>query len=331
MTSFVNPRASDDQELRGLAPSTRHSPSAWQVAGLVALVAVNLAATVAMHWYAGQRLTGSRSIFEAVHGAMFMQLAMLGTWLTLGDGKWYLRALAAIPLAMCLGFSRGFAILLSPMLRQRLSDSWQVDNFWAMFFSLELLLVLVIVLIPLRKLFGWRLTSFVGESTISSSQFSLTDMMIWMIPIGGYFVVRQLSMSMYAEHHTENLQNANLRMTVEFVFFAVSVIALLHATGLESFSWPTWAVVIGMIVLLGLGLAGDAYWSAALTRAKLSGVLLGRASRITLTSIAFSKLIYFFAGASVGLVNVWMLRLLGIRFRHARRRPRSAHAVEAPA
>src|SRR5262245_54637924 len=84
--------------LRGVRVLVQRPILLW--IGLCTLVIGNLLFDVELFWLAGEDPRGWRLIFQAGIAIFFSQPLLLGIWLGLGDGRWYVRLALGIVLTL---------------------------------------------------------------------------------------------------------------------------------------------------------------------------------------------------------------------------------------
>jgi hypothetical protein len=147
---------------------------------LLGLVAANLLLDVWLVWLMEEWFRGSWWFDQIPIGLLLSQLALLAFWLGLGDGRWYVRPLLAIPLTMCLAKSISIAMQLAPRARREADPSPTL-----FFILLAMLLATSSVAFALRRMRGWRWTWKPVVFAAASGQFQINDVLLVMIVLGG--------------------------------------------------------------------------------------------------------------------------------------------------
>jgi hypothetical protein len=211
------------------------------------LVAGNLIASVLL--FVGAESLRSDALGMASMGAQLAQLVLLGVWLALGDGRWYVRLLVVVPL----DFASSAGVALAQYLAGQLSEP---EDEWAMigFFFLMIVLASCVAVLPLRRLRDWRFTCepVVDESAPPRlGQVNIADYLLWMIPFGGLLAVIRFIMS---------VQDNFARQLSQIFFYVAALLATVLAAMLTVFSsrlhgWRKWLLLAALVLLVGLVLA----------------------------------------------------------------------------
>jgi hypothetical protein len=180
-------RAAIATGLRDLRESwTRARPPVAMAFALGALAMGNLLFDVGLFWLAGEDPRGWRIIFQAGIAIFFSQPILLGIWLGLGDGRWYLRLAAGIALTLGLAqtITLGMALSATARKQHELNPAAMIA-----FVMIAMLLATSVAVIPLRRIRNWRLTWEQLVCLPATRQFQLGDLLLWMIPISGTLAV----------------------------------------------------------------------------------------------------------------------------------------------
>jgi hypothetical protein len=285
-------------------PSVR--PAGKTLAIAAALVAGNLVTDfVLLAWAQSSR---NDYFAHPMMGFQLSQLALAGVWLALGDGRWYLRSLVAVP--FCFAASAGFQ--LAAYVADKSSHE---EGEWAMigFFFLMIVLASCIAVLPLRRLREWRLTSEAAadEAAVPRlGQVNIADYLLWMIPFGGLMAVTRFVISI-EDNFASQLGG--------LFFYLAGLLATVLAAMLTVFSarprgWRKWLLLAAFALIVAVLLATpDIYRNFQRTRAYVGGpialtVILKNACRE-----GFRGVLSITGTALCATLNSLLLRRLGFR------------------
>jgi hypothetical protein len=289
-----------------VAPLRSTRPARKALALAAALVAGNLIASVLL--FVGADALGSDALATASTGALLAQLVLLGIWLALGDGRWYVRLLVAVPL----DFVSSAGVALAQYLAGQLSKP---EDEWAMIGFMFLLIVLAScdAVLPLRRLRDWR---FTGEPVVDESapprlgQVNIADYLLWMIPFGGLMAVIRFILS---------VQDNFASQLSQIFFYVAALLATVVAAMLTVFSsrlrgWRKWLLLAALVVLVGLALAAPEIYGNLRQRNAFAGGPAALLVILTVASRVGSRGLCLIAGAAAGAtLNSLLLRRLGFR------------------
>jgi len=171
----------------------------WRVrTGLAGLILSNLLAPFVVSYWTYKGLPGALVVGGLQGSLEISQLLLLALWLALGDSKWYWRLLLVLTLAIGIGWARVWAQALgaaeaSSNLEVAAGDLGQVSYLLA---GLSLVL-------PLRLIRNWRWTARLTALAPATWQFRLADVMLWMLPIGGFLWTMRLLDSFWVDERPQ--------------------------------------------------------------------------------------------------------------------------------
>src|SRR3954452_17906540 len=155
---------------------------------LAGVVAANFAVTAGLLWLMQewQPRPGSRFFLNQLHqvgfGILLSQVVLIGYWLGLADGRWYLRLVAANAMTLATALAIHWADALSPTARRGGDDDpWAIIGF----ILIAMMLTVSFVGFVLRRPRGWRLTWRQSMDFPVTHQFQIADALLWMIVISG--------------------------------------------------------------------------------------------------------------------------------------------------
>ncbi|HEY2415578.1 MAG TPA: hypothetical protein VGI40_25270 [Pirellulaceae bacterium] len=154
-------------------PSRQHLVIGISIA---ALVLANLTADVGLLWLSSEILQHWSPLNEAAIGLLLGQVMLVGLWMGLGDGRWYVRGAIATALTISIARTLNIAAVLSP------KESRNEDPaFWASvaFVLIPMMLAAAICGLMLRRFRGWRLTFQAATIIIPTTQFQIADALLW--------------------------------------------------------------------------------------------------------------------------------------------------------
>jgi len=293
--------------------------SEWQpriAFGIVAQLLMNLLLVLGVVWYTeyteGNR-PGSNWIGHALMGAVLGQIALVGSWLALGDGRWYWRMLIAMVLMMCLARSFGWAAEWGG--NQENADDWARIAFLFIF----VLLATCVLVLPLRRMRQWRLTWQNGIESTLAPQFQISDILLWMVPIGGFLAVMRFMGSLVDDGLSSLLDS--LLPLAELA--ALTWCAMLAAFATRHRIAATFAVLL-LALLLGVACAApDVYADARRAQSVVRGPIAWQVYISNALPVLARHLLLALACAWSVWVNCALLRLLGCNFVRPGSMPRS--------
>ena len=106
-------------------------------------------------------------------GAPLAQILLLALWLSCGETRWPWRLGLSVLLAALLGAAAMLGAGFDP-----------IGMIFVPILLEILLLALVALLLPLRRLRGWRLTKSADTTAGPRSRFRISDLLLWMLVIG---------------------------------------------------------------------------------------------------------------------------------------------------
>jgi hypothetical protein len=253
---------------------------------------------------------------------------LLGCWLALGDGRWQWRLLTAIPLAICVAFSNGVALAISPAAWRFYIDGTvgnaivsrgTMNCLW--FFAI--LLAVFAALLPLRRLGQWRLTRQPLAEHPPLPQFTAADALLWLAPIGGVLAVVRLLLSFGREEIGPN----PLLLILDPLRIAILVAAAVVAAFATRRRILAWSALIVLMLLVAGGSAVAEYYRLGKFIPSMSAM---PASYLTLHKSRMfwqplEVVVSYFAAMLVALTNCVVLRALGWRLAGSSWKARVAH------
>jgi hypothetical protein len=158
------------------------------------LLLANLILDIGLVWY-GMHYQPALPAANFVRRLQFplyvMQVLLVGCWLTLGEAKLYWRLLLAAIAAMSIASSPAWATLVGPKLPPGGSGPTERFVLFSLLFF-AILLAAVVILLPVRRVANWRLTFQPTAAEFVARQFRVAELMLWMIPIGGFLAIVRL-------------------------------------------------------------------------------------------------------------------------------------------
>lgn len=159
----------EDENVDETLPST-------SAKGIVALVAVNLAWNIGISWCLRSEDVAWALVLVALlfvsFGTLVAQTFVLAIWMSFSEVRWHWRwavpVLIVIALSTACGLGAGADILQAAAAALSL---------------LVLLGLLVALLVPLRRVRGWRLTARQNAMPGEVGRFRISDLLIWMVVI----------------------------------------------------------------------------------------------------------------------------------------------------
>ena len=219
--------------------------------GIALLVAVNLSLDIVLSWYIERRLWGGDWVARVTTGVLLCHTLLLGIWLGLSDNKWYWRLAATIPLTLCLAKALSVGSALAHRGRIASGLDWQVV---ATLF-IAIVLTVFVLLLPLRTLRNWRL-SWRLYSVPSATQFTLRDLLLWMIPVG---------CALIAVKFVASLDESGGGGLIELTIYTAGIAAVVWTAMLAAFAGRQRMVALSYTVAFTL-LIGGGYGIAAAFR-----------------------------------------------------------------
>jgi len=280
-------------------------------AALIALVAANLALTAAMLWlieegYPAKWVFFRNQFHQFAWGLLLSQVILVGYWLGLGDGRWYLRLVAAIALTLAIALALHWAERLSPRARRHGNESpWAILSF----VLIAMMLVVSCVGFVLRRTRGWRLTwrSEVPANTIH--QFQIADGLLWMIVIGGALAALRFVFSI-EDSLQEQLLDISLMTT------SIATVVLIAMMTAFTTSRQLRKVVVMIVVVTAIGIAfavPDIYRGVQRARAVVTGPIAWSVYVSNAIGDGLGEPVFVWAAMSGALANCLVLRLIGCR------------------
>jgi hypothetical protein len=148
-------------------------PQARTIEGTVALIALLLANLVsdAALWWGANSDTLLGCLFLVAIGVPMTQVLLLAAWVSWGEGRWVWRLAGATVLTSLVGIAASWA-------------SGQGPSLDGGFVLMIVLFITVALLLPLRRLCGWRLTMRTDAAPAERSRFHIIDLLLWTGVIG---------------------------------------------------------------------------------------------------------------------------------------------------
>jgi hypothetical protein len=283
---------------------------------LFGLVAVNLASDVGLMLLVEEKSRGTAWHREAPIGLVLSQLTLLAMWLGLGDGRWYVRLVIAVPLTFALANALGIVKALSSAARR---DYDPGNAMLIAFMFLGMLLAIACFGFVLRRTRSWRLTWKQVDSAPAMHQFQIGDALLWMMVLSGALAVVRFLNSIDADFPV---------LTV--ALYAVKTTAVVFGAMMVAFATRrkllTTAVLTSAVLVTGAVFAvPDAYEnvqrmraSAAVRSVPMYRYVVAWGNQ-TLNHEAFVV-----AAGACAVANCLALRAMGCKFMRPRRSDLSA-------
>jgi hypothetical protein len=279
---------------------------------LIAVAAANFAVTAGFFWLLQEWQTGPGSRFlqnqlgQVGFGILLSQVVLIGYWLGLGGGRWYVRLVGAIALTLGTALAFHFAALLSPTARRRGDDD---PCAIIGFMLIAMMLAVSFVGFVLRRTRGWRLTwrQSVQQSVIH--QFQIADGLLWMVVIGGALAAMRFVISIEEGSRSQLVDISLLAARGGAVVLLSMMTALATARAIR-------AVVILLAVVVTIGIAfaiPDIYRNLQFTWARVTGPIAWNVYLSNGIQAGLGQLVLMLAAMSGALVNCLALRLTGCR------------------
>lgn len=210
------------------------------------LVVANLVLDVAALWFLDEIWKNRGWLDQVPIGIILGQLMLVALWLGLGDGRWYIRLLAAVAITIALGKSIGIAGALTSNARDYDPDPSMI----VAFIFLAMMLASSWIGFVIRRLWNWRLTWEPGASLSAPRQFQIGDALLWMVIIGG---------SLGAIRFLMTINDDFLGQLREIIFYAAMTTSVTLAVMIYSFShkktWRSATLLVAIVLLLGIAVA----------------------------------------------------------------------------
>jgi hypothetical protein len=275
------------------------------VIALVAVIIANLLVDVGLIWFMEERRLPNW-LNEIAIGTLLSQVALLGLWLGLGDGRWYVRLVVALPLTMCTAKAMGWATTLSAAARRQGSaDEWAMFAF----ILIAMMLATSLLALVLRRTRSWRLTWWQVARLPPTQQFQAGDVLLWMIPIAGSLAAIRFMMSI-DENFGDQLVEISLYTGRTA---AIALVTMTTAFGTRR-RLRSWLVLAMLVLIIGAVFAApDAYSNIQRMRASANkSVPLARYATAAVNQMKTHE-IFTIAAAVAGLTNCLILRWLGCK------------------
>jgi len=238
-------------------------------------------------------------------GILLSQLTLAALWLGLGDGRWYVRLVVAIPLTFCLAKTIGIANQLSP---KALSRGQPDPSAMIFFILLAMLLASSCFAFVLRRTRSWRLTWQQIGNVHATRQFQIGDALLWMIVVSG---------SLAALRFLVSIDNDFPAQLLDISMYTVKTMMVVTGTMIVAFSTRRkirGLVLITLVVLVigALFAVPDAYENVQRMRGGTPPTPFYRYVAAWANQTKKHEA-FVIAAALGGLVNCLVLRALGCR------------------
>ena len=183
---------------------------------IASLIFVTLILDIGMMWLLSEAQHRWQWLNDAISGVLVGQVILIGMYLGLGNGRWYVRTGAAVCLTLAVARSMGIAAMLSEHERKN-GD----PDFWATisFLFIPMMLAAAFTGLMLRRFRGWQLTWQSSPHELPGRQFQISDVMIWTTLLAMALAAVKFLM-MYDEHLSD--QFLNLSMLAACITVAVT-------------------------------------------------------------------------------------------------------------
>jgi hypothetical protein len=293
---------------------------------LLGLLAANLLIDVCLVWLMERSFPGSSWFDQIPIGVLVSQLILMAMWVGLGDWRWYVRLVIAVPVTFCLAQTIGVASRLSsPSFNRYEPDPSPV----VAFIFLAMMLAASCVAFILRRTWSWRLTWQDVKSAPAARQFALGDALLWMIVIGGSLAAIRFLISIDRDFPTQILDIA--LYTVKTAAVVVAAMLLVFSS---RFQMRAVGIFVFVVLLIGAGFAvPDAYESVRQMRVMGTTRPLPTYRYLIAWANPTKKHEVYVIAAAVGAVaNSLALRALGCKLiRPGQISPRRPAQVSQPA
>jgi len=223
------------------------------VAALIVLLLVNLTATAGLLWLIEEGWPEPRATFlrNQLHqigfGILLSQVILIGYWLGLGGGRWYLRLVAAIALTLSTAMAIHFGVALSPTARHSGSeDPWAILGF----ILIAMMLTVSFMGFVLRRTRGWRLTWHQSVNHSAIHQFQIADGLLWMVVIGGALAAMRFVVSI-----EEDMRDQFLNISLMTVRMAAVVLAAMMTAFATTRRIRTVFLLVVFVTAIGVAFA----------------------------------------------------------------------------
>lgn len=279
-------------------------------AALAALIVANLAVTSGLLWIIQEWKPASGSRFlqnqlnQVWFGTLLSQVVLIGCWLGLGDGRWYVRLVAAIALTLATALAFHFGVVLSPTARRSADEEpWAIIGF----ILIAMMLAVSLVGFVLRRMRGWRLTWRASVQQLTIHQFQIADGLLWMVVIGGALAAMRFVVSIEEDFREQLVRISLLTARGAAIVLVAMVTAFSTARPMRNV-----IVLVSVVVAIGIAFAiPDVYRDLQSTWARVTGPIAWNVYLSNAINAGFGQIVLMLAVMSGALVNCLALRLTG--------------------